>query len=385
MNEHDIIIVTGGGFDDEYAEKLRALLTEKGINSALWTEEQYMFNSTKLAENQRLIFFGSGDEAKNQSVIITDWAFDSYGCRIGWEGNICVITACDGNLTWEELKEFSNYCKAKAKIHSDIIIPSKNKGGEMWNFIKGIFTDKKNESVWHAQFSLLVYEFLDNWADGFLKSEECMGIEKLGIKIPLSKEEKNKCKAIIHIAAVVTGSMGIVPIGPADTLMITPAQIAMIISIGRVFGIQVYENIAKSIIAGFALSVTGRMVAATLLNFIPVAGWIIKGGTAAVLTETIGWAAVFHFYDVREEGKKEIYAEASIEYEDKLRNMAEEFLKKETVFKSEMAEFTQLINGLTRMMIKLSSSDNAGTPDVMERVRVLEGLIERLMKLDREK
>jgi hypothetical protein len=56
--------------------------------------------------------------------------------------------------------------------------------------------------------------------------------------------------------------MGIIPIGPADTLMITPAQIAMIVSLGAVFQIRVDENLAKSILGGLALSVAGRAVAA---------------------------------------------------------------------------------------------------------------------------
>jgi uncharacterized protein (DUF697 family) len=116
----------------------------------------------------------------------------------------------------------------------------------------------------------------------------------------LTYDEKVKCNAIIHTASVATGAMGIIPIGPADTLMITPTQIRMIISLGVVFNIRVTESVAKSILSGLALSIVGRFVASTLLNFIPIVGWIIKGGTAAGLTEAIGWAAVAHFQDINE-------------------------------------------------------------------------------------
>jgi uncharacterized protein (DUF697 family) len=159
--------------------------------------------------------------------------------------------------------------------------------------------------------------------------------------IPLTKDEKIKCNAIIHSASVATGAMGVIPIGPADTLMITPTQIGMIVSLGVVFNIRVSENLAKSILGGLALSVAGRAVAATILNFIPVVGWAIKGGTAAALTEAIGWTAVAHFHDIKEKhskfaGKKEGYAEASAEYEEKFRRQAEEFIKAGTVYKSKM-------------------------------------------------
>jgi len=208
--------------------------------------------------------------------------------------------------------------------------------------------------------------------------------------IPLTKAEKVKCNSIIHSAAVATGAMGIVPIGPADTLMITPAQIAMIVSLGAVFNIRVTDSLAKSILGGLALSIAGRAVASTILSFIPVVGWIIKGGTAAALTEAIGWAAVAHFHDIKENhskfaGKKEGYAEASTEYEAKLRQQAEDFLKKTTIYKSEMAEFSQLIDDLTKMIIELSTGENADSSDVKERICTLEGLIEGLKKVDKEK
>jgi uncharacterized protein (DUF697 family) len=203
---------------------------------------------------------------------------------------------------------------------------------------------------------------------------------------PLTKDEKIKCNSIIHAASAATGAMGIIPIGPADTLMITPLQIAMIISLGAVFNIRVTENLAKSIIGGVVLSIVGREVAATLLNFIPVGGWVIKGGTAAALTEGIGWTAVAHFHDIKENhskfaGKKEGYAEASAAYEAKLRRQADEFLKKETVHKSEMAEFSQLIEDLTKMIIELSTDKNADSSEVKERICILEGLIDNLKKM----
>jgi len=205
----------------------------------------------------------------------------------------------------------------------------------------------------------------------------------------LTYDEEAKCNAIIHTASVAAGAMGIIPIGPADTLMITPTQIAMIISLGAVFNIRVTESVAKSILSGLALSIAGRFVASTLLNFIPIVGWIIKGGTAAGLTEAIGWAAVAHFQDINENhskfaGKKEGYIEASSEYETKLRLQAEEFLKEATVHEAEVAEFTQLIDELSRMITGLSTDGNSDSPDVREKIRVFEDLIDRLKKLHKE-
>ncbi len=54
---------------------------------------------------------------------------------------------------------------------------------------------------------------------------------KTNKNIPLTHDERVKVNTIIHTASVATGAMGMVPIGPADTIMITPTQIGMIISL----------------------------------------------------------------------------------------------------------------------------------------------------------
>ena len=205
----------------------------------------------------------------------------------------------------------------------------------------------------------------------------------------LTYDEETKCNVIIHTASVAAGAAGAVPIGPADTLMITPIQIGMIISLGAVFNIRASESVAKSLLSGFILSYTGRGIAAFFLNFIPIFGWLVKGGTAAGLTEAIGWTAVSHFKDINENhskfaGKKEGYIEASAEYETKLRRQADEFLKKETVYASEVVEFTQLIDDLTNMIIGLSTGKDAESPDVKEKIHFFEGLIDKLKKLHKE-
>ncbi|GHU76522.1 hypothetical protein FACS1894188_09180 [Clostridia bacterium] len=163
MDELRIIIVTGDGYESEYAAKLNALLSEKGIKAVLWTEAQYLSNRPTLPNKERLIFFGLGAETKKQAEIVKDWVFDSYACRIGWIGNTCVITAWDWDLSWDGLEDFSRYCKSKAEKHLDIVIPAGKSLDEVLSVVKGVFTDKNNTSVWHAQYSLLAYEFIDNW------------------------------------------------------------------------------------------------------------------------------------------------------------------------------------------------------------------------------
>ena len=172
MSESRVVIITRDGYEAVYGRKLFALLAERSINSVLWTEQAYLSNRPQFTNKERLIFFGLGAETRKQAAIINNWVFDSYGCRIGWLGNVCVITARDFDLPWGDLKEFSEYCRTKAGIHPDIPIPSDNPVGEVMNVIGDIVTDKKINSARRAQYNLLVYEFLDNWIDGFLNKKD---------------------------------------------------------------------------------------------------------------------------------------------------------------------------------------------------------------------
>lgn len=164
MNEQ-VIIVTGGGYEAEFAIKLHNLLAERKVESALWTEKEFEQNSPQVLNTQRKIFFGLGKIAQKQAKGISKWSYDLYGCKIGTIGNVCVITAKESWLGGKEIPQFIFRCKERATAHPDIVVP--NVANNPLEFIKGKF-DKDDNTIRRAQYSLLVYEFIDNWLDGFI-------------------------------------------------------------------------------------------------------------------------------------------------------------------------------------------------------------------------
>lgn len=163
-----------------------------------------------------------------------------------------------------------------------------------------------------------------------------------------------KCNGIIHAASVACGGVGtgLAQIPASDSAVIIPMQISMIIGLGKVFGFELSESAAKSIIASAGASFAGRTVSQYVIGWVPGIGNIVNTATAAGLTELIGWIAVKNFYDDwsqgksngRYEGKKDGYAEASEEYEAKLRKQADEFSKERQNFKNEKAEYEDLLD-----------------------------------------
>ncbi len=173
-------------------------------------------------------------------------------------------------------------------------------------------------------------------------------------KVALPKNMEDKCHAIIHTASVACGGVGtgLAQIPLSDNAVIVPAQIAMIISLGAVFELNITESAAKGIITSSGASIAGRSVSQLLWGWIPIIGNAINTATAAGITELIGWIAVKNFYERwiedknkgRFEGMKDGYTEASYEYERKLRKQAEDFLKQIKDVEKERTEYEKLLN-----------------------------------------
>ena len=119
-------------------------------------------------------------------------------------------------------------------------------------------------------------------------------------KVQMPKELEKKCKIAIHTATTAAAAAGAIPIPMSDALPITAAQIGMIVSLGKIFGITLSQAAAKSI-AGVALTQqAGRALVANLLKAIPGAGTIlgsvISASTAVALTEALGWIVADDFF-----------------------------------------------------------------------------------------
>lgn len=104
-------------------------------------------------------------------------------------------------------------------------------------------------------------------------------------------DQHAKCHAIIHSASLSAGAVGagLAQIPCSDNLVITPIQLAMTVSLGQVFGIDLGESAAKAALASAAAATIGRTAAQVLVGWIPGVGNLINAGTAASLTEAIGW------------------------------------------------------------------------------------------------
>lgn len=119
-------------------------------------------------------------------------------------------------------------------------------------------------------------------------------------KVRMPKDIERKCARAIHTATAAASAAGGIPIPMSDAIPITAAQIAMIISLGKVFDITLSESAAKSIIGVGVTQQAGRAIVTNILKSIPGAGTVVGGvigvTTAAALTEALGWVIADDFY-----------------------------------------------------------------------------------------
>ena len=107
----------------------------------------------------------------------------------------------------------------------------------------------------------------------------------------MTDAENSSCHAIIHTATAACAAVGggLAQLPGSDAIPITAAQVTMIISLGKVFGKTVTESAAKALITSLAGAAVGRLISQFALGWIPGLGNMVNAGTAAAITETLGW------------------------------------------------------------------------------------------------
>lgn len=123
-------------------------------------------------------------------------------------------------------------------------------------------------------------------------------------KVNMPKEIEKKCHVAIHTATAAAATAGTFPIPMSDAVPISIAQVAMVVSLGKAFGISLTESVARSIINVTIAQQAGRAIFSNVLKAIPGAGTVIGGLvgglTAAILTEALGWIVADDFYRMSE-------------------------------------------------------------------------------------
>lgn len=195
-------------------------------------------------------------------------------------------------------------------------------------------------------------------------------------KYTLSAAEQKACHAIIHTASVSAAGVGagLAQIPLADNLVITPIQITMIVSLGKVFEQEITKSIASGLLGGFIGNFVGRGVAQATWGWVPGIGNASNAITAAAITESIGWLCVDYFYKERylknKTPKEEFdHSKSTVNEEPKetsttkeepkenLKDRAYEFINGEKTRTDSKMEFISLLDDFEEKLAVLPEND----------------------------
>lgn len=121
------------------------------------------------------------------------------------------------------------------------------------------------------------------------------------VKTNMPEDKKKKCQVVIHGAAAAAATAAAIPIPLADTIPITAAQVAMIISLGKAFEITVNKSVAEAIAGCQIAQNLGRNLAGSIVKAIPVVNAVsipVNVAVATALTEGLGWMVADDFYKI---------------------------------------------------------------------------------------
>lgn len=112
------------------------------------------------------------------------------------------------------------------------------------------------------------------------------------------KKCSDKAHEYIHWAAGGGAAWSTVPIPGMTTVGLVALESMLIYWIGKIYGEKLEKTEILMIAGGLEIASLGLKVGVLeLLNFVPIAGWLLKGTVAAGVIEGIGALVIKHFED----------------------------------------------------------------------------------------
>ena len=128
------------------------------------------------------------------------------------------------------------------------------------------------------------------------------------------KIKQQKAHAAVGLAATAAAGIGASPIPFSDAIALIPTQIGMLATISAIWGIPVSQMFLGTIVSGTLTSsagtIGGRVLAGTLLKFIPgvgtAVGAVITAGVAGTITTAFGEAYIAALYTLTKDNPDRI-------------------------------------------------------------------------------
>lgn len=137
---------------------------------------------------------------------------------------------------------------------------------------------------------LLDLEELLDWSVEALPNDQMRQSFISAQKITIKSKKKIAYGIVAGAVATTAATAGLNPLPIADTLLIVPQQLAMVIALGKVFMFDSIIETAGNVLKTQLVAIAGRQLATSFLKLIPIVGQVVNATVAGALTYGLGMA-----------------------------------------------------------------------------------------------
>lgn len=174
---------------------------------------------------------------------------------------------------------------------------------------------------------------LIEWSVNNLSDENLRSGFLIAQKVDLEKKSE-KARSRIKYYVGLAGAIGASPIPMSDAVLLTGLQVKMTSDIFTLYGLNTqFTDTIRNIIGGRVISMLGKMVAGSLLKFIPglgtIAGAAINAGVAVSITASLGYAlCLLTKKAIEEEWSGNVAVLEKLFTEENIQRLMDEYKKK---------------------------------------------------------
>jgi uncharacterized protein (DUF697 family)/GTP-binding protein EngB required for normal cell division len=137
---------------------------------------------------------------------------------------------------------------------------------------------------------MLDLEDLLDWSVEALPNDQMRESFIAAQKVSIKSKRKIAYGIVTTAVATTAATAGLNPLPLADTLLIVPQQLAMAISLSRVFMFDSIVETAGNVLKTQLAALAGKTLAASFLKFIPIFGQVVNAVVAGAITYSLGMA-----------------------------------------------------------------------------------------------
>lgn len=128
-----------------------------------------------------------------------------------------------------------------------------------------------------------------------IKNYVLEAIEKFSVdsaSLVTDEEKKEAAMNLVNMVSKLSGAVSLQPLPFADTLIITPIQVSLVLKIASIYNKDADKRVIQEVVATLIKAITARTLARSVVKYIPIIGAPAYFTISYIATHSIGLTAI---------------------------------------------------------------------------------------------